>query len=167
MSLSLFNTLGRELQTFQELQAGKVGFYGCGPTVYNYAHIGNLRPYVIHDVLVRTLRRSGYDVTHVMNVTDVGHLTGDDDTGDDKMVKSAEERGKSVLEVAAFYTDAFFRDTALMGIQKPDIICKATEHIDDMIALIQRIEKTAIPIHLVETSISTSASSLPMENLHA
>ena len=102
MALSLFNTLGRELQAFEPLVPGKVGFYGCGPTVYNYAHLGNMRPYVTHDILVRTLRRAGYDVTHVMNVTDVGHLTGDDDSGDDKMVKSAEERGKSVLEVAAF-----------------------------------------------------------------
>jgi cysteinyl-tRNA synthetase len=117
-----------------------VGFYGCGPTVYNYAHIGNLRAYVTHDILVRTLRRFGYGVTHVMNVTDVGHLSGDDDTGDDKMLKSAEERGKSVLDVAAHYTEAFFNDTGRLGIKRPDIVCKATEHIEDMITLIKRIE---------------------------
>jgi cysteinyl-tRNA synthetase len=118
-----------------------VGFYGCGPTVYNYAHIGNLRAYVLHDILARTLRRAGYNVTHVMNITDVGHLSGDNDDGDDKMVKSAEERGKSVLEVADFYTQAFFNDTGRMNIERPTVVCKATEHIHDMIAMIQRIEK--------------------------
>ena len=140
MALSLYNTLGRAVEPLVPLVPGKVGFYGCGPTVYNYAHIGNLRAYVTHDVLVRTLRRAGLDVKHVMNVTDVGHLTGDIDTGDDKMVKSAEERGKSVLEVAAFYTDAFFNDTEALNIVRPDVVCKATEHIGDMIALIKRLE---------------------------
>lgn len=140
MALSLYNTLDRAIEPFVPLVAGKAGFYGCGPTVYNYAHIGNLRAYVFHDVLVRVLRRNGLKVVHVMNVTDVGHLSGDVDTGEDKMVKSAEERGKSVLEVAAFYTDAFFRDTAALNIVRPDVVCKATEHIGDMIALIKRIE---------------------------
>ena len=140
MALTLFNTLGRELQAFEPLVPGSVGFYGCGPTVYNFAHIGNLRPYTVHDLLMRTMRRSGLATRHVMNVTDVGHLTGDDDSGDDKMVRSAAERGKSVLEVAAFYTDAFFRDTGLMNILRPDVVCKATEHIGEMIALIERIE---------------------------
>jgi cysteinyl-tRNA synthetase len=136
----LFNTMGRSLQKFVPLRNGSVGFYGCGPTVYNFAHIGNLRTYIFEDILVRTLRRFGYSVTHVMNITDVGHLSGDDDTGEDKMVKSARERGKSVLEIAQFYTDAFFADTARLNIFRPSIVCKATEHIDDMIALIQRIE---------------------------
>jgi cysteinyl-tRNA synthetase len=140
-TLRLYNTLGRELQEFAPIRPGKVGFYGCGPTVYNYAHIGNLRAYVFDDTLVRVLRFLGYEVTHVMNVTDVGHLTGDvDETGDDKMVKSAQERGKSVLEVAAFYTDAFFKDTDRLGILRPTVVCKATEHVEDMIALIRRIE---------------------------
>ncbi|MDR1375022.1 MAG: cysteine--tRNA ligase, partial [Treponema sp.] len=140
MALTLFNTLGRELQVFEPLEAGQVGFYGCGPTVYNYAHIGNLRAYALHDVLVRTLRRLGYRVKHVMNITDVGHLSGDNDEGDDKMVKSAEERGKSVMEIADFYTNAFFNDTGRMNILRPDTVCRATEHIGDMIALIQKIE---------------------------
>ncbi|GHV94753.1 cysteine--tRNA ligase [Spirochaetia bacterium] len=118
-----------------------MGFYGCGPTVYNYAHIGNLRAYVLHDILVRALRRAGFEVTHVMNITDVGHLSGDNDEGDDKMVKSAEERGKSVLEIADFYTQAFFNDTGRMNIVRPTVVCKATEHIAEMIALIERIEK--------------------------
>jgi cysteinyl-tRNA synthetase len=141
MAFTFFNTLGRDKQLFKPLREGKVGFYGCGPTVYNYAHIGNLRAYVLHDILVRSLRRAGYDVTHVMNITDVGHLSDDADDGDDKMIKSAEERGKSVLEIADFYTQAFFKDTDRMNITRPTVVCKATDHIADMIALIQRIEK--------------------------
>lgn len=139
-AIKLFNTLGRSAQVFEPIHPGKIGFYGCGPTVYNYAHIGNLRTYVFEDLLVRSLRRFGYDVTHVMNITDVGHLSGDDDTGEDKMVRSAKERGESVLQIAQFYTDAFFRDTARLGIARPTVVCKATEHVADMIALIQRIE---------------------------
>ena len=139
--LSLFNTLGRKIEPFEPVKNNKVGFYGCGPTVYNYAHIGNLRPYVIQDILVRTLRRLGYDVTHVMNITDVGHLTGDNDDGDDKMVKSAAERGKSVLEIAEYYTKAFFADTKALNIIEPSIICKATDHISEMIDLIKKIEE--------------------------
>ena len=138
--LTLFNTLGRQLQPFQPIVPLKAGFYGCGPTVYNYAHIGNLRAYVTHDVLVRTLRRLGYEVNHVMNITDVGHLTGDNDEGEDKMLASATERGKSVLEIADFYTQAFFSDTGRLNIVKPNVVCKATEHIGEMIDLIKRIE---------------------------
>ena len=138
--LKLFNTMGRSLQEFVPLNPPNVGFYGCGPTVYNYAHIGNLRTYIFEDVLVRTLQRFGYKVTHVMNITDVGHLTGDDDTGEDKMVRSAEERGQSVLQIAQFYTNAFFSDTDRLNILRPTIVCKATDHIQDMIDLIKRIE---------------------------
>jgi len=142
MAFTFYNTLGREKQLFEPVQGGKTaGFYGCGPTVYNYAHIGNLRAYVHHDILVRSLRRAGYDVKHVMNITDVGHLSDDADGGDDKMVKSAEERGKSVLEIADFYTKAFFNDTDRMNITRPTIVCKATEHIAEMIDLIKKIEK--------------------------
>ena len=137
----LFNTLGRELQAFEPIVPGKAGFYGCGPTVYNYAHIGNLRAYVTHDILVRTLRRFGYDVNHIMNITDVGHLSGDNDSGEDKMLTSAAERGKSVLEIADYYTKAFFRDTALLNISEPSVVCKATDHIPEMIELIKRIEE--------------------------
>ncbi|GHT83782.1 cysteine--tRNA ligase [Spirochaetia bacterium] len=140
MALTLYNTLGRKLQGFESIRKGEVGFYGCGPTVYNYAHIGNLRAYVTHDTLVRTLRERGYTVTHVMNITDVGHLSGDNDDGDDKMVKSAEERGRSVLEIADFYTKAFFNDTERLNILRPTVVCRATEHVEEMIALIKRIE---------------------------
>jgi len=138
--LTLFNTLGRQLQTFEPLVPGKVGFYGCGPTVYKNAHIGNSRAYVTHDILVRTLRRLGYEVNHVMNITDVGHLSDDADNGDDKMVKSAAEQGKSVLEIAEIFTQAFFRDMERLNISRPTVLCKATEHVPEMIELIKRIE---------------------------
>ena len=141
MPLTLYNTMGRRMEVFAPITSGEAAFYGCGPTVYNYAHIGNLRAYVFQDTLARALRFLGYKVTHVMNITDVGHLTGDDDSGEDKMAKSAAEKGKSVLEIAQFYTDAFFRDTGRLNIIRPDIVCRATEHIDDMIALIRRLEE--------------------------
>lgn len=140
MSLSFFNTMGRSLQEFKPLQEGKVGIYGCGPTVYNYAHIGNMRPYVFQDILKKTLRYLGYEVTHVMNITDIGHLSGDSDDGEDKMVKTAKERGQSVLEIAHYYTDAFFKDTEALNIETPTIVCKATDHIQDMIELNKRLE---------------------------
>ncbi len=140
MALRLFNTMGHKMEEFKPLKEGFAGFYGCGPTVYNYAHIGNLRAYVFLDTLDRTLSFLGYDIKHVMNITDVGHLTGDSDEGDDKMVKTAEERHQSVLEVAKYYTDAFLSDIDALNIRHPDVICKATEHIDEMIELIKKIE---------------------------
>ncbi|MBQ8678928.1 MAG: cysteine--tRNA ligase [Treponema sp.] len=140
MALRLFNTMGRTMQDFVPVHENHVGFYGCGPTVYNYAHIGNLRAYVFLDILDKTLSYLGYDITHVMNITDVGHLTGDSDEGDDKMVKSAAERHQSVLEVAQFYTDAFMKDIDALNIRHPDVICKATEHINEMIELIKKLE---------------------------
>lgn len=141
MALRLFNTMGRKMEDFVPIQEGKCGFYGCGPTVYNYAHIGNLRAYVFLDLLDRTLTYLGYDIKHVMNITDIGHLTGDADAGEDKMLKTAKERGQSVLEIAKFYTDAFFNDIDRLNIRRPDVVCKATEHIDEMIALIKRLEE--------------------------
>ncbi|HAC31114.1 MAG TPA: cysteine--tRNA ligase, partial [Treponema sp.] len=126
MGLKVFNTMGRKMQDFESVKPGFVGFYGCGPTVYNYAHIGNLRAYVFLDVLDKTLSYLGYKIKHVMNITDVGHLTGDADDGDDKMVKTAEERHQSVLDVAKFYTDAFMADIDALNIRHPDVICKAT-----------------------------------------
>ena len=140
MSLKLFNSMGRSMQDFKPLTEGFVGFYGCGPTVYNYAHIGNLRAYVSWDILDKTLQLLGYDIKHVMNITDVGHLTGDNDEGEDKMKKSAAERHQSVLEVAQYYTNAFMKDMDALNIRHPDVICKATEHINDMIELIKKIE---------------------------
>ena len=140
MGWRLFNTMGRTMQGFVPITDGFVGFYGCGPTVYNYAHIGNLRAYVFLDTLDRTLTFLGYDKKHVMNITDIGHLTGDSDSGEDKMLKTARERHESVLEVAKFYTDAFLSDIDSLNIIRPDVICKATEHVQEMIDLIKRIE---------------------------
>ena len=140
MGLRVYNTLGRKIEDFVPINGKKVGFYGCGPTVYNYAHIGNLRAYVFQDTLSRLLRFLDYDLTHVMNITDIGHLSGDSDEGEDKMVKTAKERGQSVLEIADFYTKAFFKDTERLNIRRPDVVCKATDHVADMIALIKRIE---------------------------
>lgn len=140
MSLKLFNSMGKTLQEFKPIHEGFVGFYGCGPTVYNYAHIGNLRAYIFLDILDKTLTFLGYKICHVMNITDIGHLSGDDDSGEDKMLKTAAERSMSVLEVAQFYTEAFFRDIERLNIRRPDVVCKATDHIEEMIALIKKIE---------------------------
>lgn len=140
MALTLFNTMGRTLQKFVPITENFAGFYGCGPTVYNYAHIGNLRAYVFLDTLDRTLTFLGYKKKHVMNITDIGHLSGDGDDGEDKMLKTAKERSMGVLEIADFYTEAFFSDIERLNIVRPDVICKATDHIPDMIDLIRRIE---------------------------
>ena len=141
MDIRLYNTLGRELQVFEPLQAGTARMYACGPTVYNYAHIGNLRTYVFEDLLRRTFIYFGYAMEHVMNVTDVGHLTDDGDEGEDKMIKSAREQSKSVWDIAEFFAEAFFRDLAKLNVESPEVVCKATDHIADMIDLIRRLEK--------------------------
>jgi len=125
---------------FIPLTKGKVGMYTCGPTVYNFAHIGNLRTYLFEDFLRRTLEYAGLEVTHVMNVTDVGHLTDDGDEGEDKIIKSSRETGRSVWDIAHMYTEAFFRDIDQLNIKRPTIVCKATEHIPEMIDLVKRLE---------------------------
>ncbi len=141
MDLKLYNTLSRKIEEFEPINENYVGLYCCGPTVYNYAHIGNLRTYIFEDILKRVLGFCSYDVKHVMNITDVGHLTDDGDDGEDKLLKSAREKKKSVYDIASFYTDAFFNDTKRLNIIKPDINCEATKHIGDMIALIKRLEE--------------------------
>lgn len=141
MKVQIYNTMSRQVEEFKPITPNYVGMYGCGPTVYNYAHIGNLRTYIFEDTLKRVLLHAGYKVKHVMNITDVGHLTGDGDDGEDKMEKSARESGKSVWDIAKFYTDAFFKDYDSLNIIRPDVICPATQHIPQMIELIQRLEK--------------------------
>jgi cysteinyl-tRNA synthetase len=131
----------RRVQVFEPLVAGKVGMYTCGPTVYTYAHVGNLRTYIFADLLRRTLEAEGYEVKHVENITDVGHLTSDADEGEDKIEKGAREQGRSAWEIADFYTEAFKRDLARLQIKEPTVWCKATEHIDLMIKMIQEIER--------------------------
>lgn len=143
-SLNIYNSDGRKIQKFIPLKSNEVGLYCCGPTVYNYAHIGNLRAYTHWDVLRRTLERFGYTVNHVMNITDVGHLTDDGDGGEDKMIKGARERSMTVWEIAEFFTKAFFDDTDALNILRPNIVCKATEHLDTMIALVQTLESKGL-----------------------
>jgi cysteinyl-tRNA synthetase len=142
--MKLYNTLDRKVVDFVPLQPGKVAMYCCGPTVYNYAHIGNLRAYLFEDVLRRTLEMEGLEVKHVMNVTDVGHLTGDGDDGEDKMIKGAREKGMSVWDIARFFTEAFFQDTSRLHLLRPTVVAPATQHIVQMIALIQRLETNGL-----------------------
>jgi len=119
----------------------KVGMYTCGPTVYNYAHIGNLRTYIFEDALKKSLEYVGYKVKHVMNVTDVGHLQSDGDEGEDKMALGASREHKTVWEIAKFYEDAFFEDCKKLNVKKPTVVCRATEHIEDMIKFVQKLEE--------------------------
>lgn len=140
--MKLYNTLTRKIEDFFPWCEGVVKMYTCGPTVYSYAHIGNLRTYIMEDILEKTLRFIGFDVTRVMNITDVGHLTSDADTGDDKMVSSAKKEHKTVLDIAKFYTDAFFKDTEKLNIKKPDIVSPATENIDEYIKIISKLLET-------------------------
>lgn len=139
--MQLFNTLTRQKEEFVPVNKEKIGVYCCGPTVYHFAHIGNLRAYVSWDILVKTLRRQGYAVEHVMNITDVGHLTSDADEGEDKMILAMKREGKSPWDIAKFYEVAFFEDCAALNIEKPSIVCRATEHIAEMIKMVQALEK--------------------------
>ncbi|MFA5076296.1 MAG: cysteine--tRNA ligase [Patescibacteria group bacterium] len=141
MELKLYNTLTRQKDAFKPLKRGKVGVYSCGPTVYNYAHIGNLRAYIFADILKRALVYNGYKVNHVMNITDVGHLTSDADSGEDKLEKGAAREGKTVWDVARFYEDAFKQDVAKLNILPPDVYCRATEHIAEQVKMIKKIIK--------------------------
>ena len=134
---NFYNTLTRKVETLIPHEDGKIGMYTCGPTVYHYAHIGNLRSYIMEDVLEKTLRYIGYDVKRVMNITDVGHLASDADTGEDKMLKGAKREHKTVMEIAKFYTDAFFSDCAKLNIKTPDVVEPATNCIAEFIHMIE------------------------------
>lgn len=134
---SLYNTLSKKIEEFVPNEEGKVGMYTCGPTVYHYAHIGNLRSYIMEDVLEKYLRYVGYEVKRVMNITDVGHLTSDGDTGEDKMLAGAKREHKSVMDIARFYTDAFMEDCRKLGIKKPDVVEPATNCIPEFIHMIE------------------------------
>lgn len=140
-ALRLYNTASRSVEPFT-LQAGQdtVRIYCCGPTVYHFAHIGNLRTYIFEDILRRGLQYYGLPVKHVVNITDVGHLTSDEDSGEDKMEKGAARTGKTVWEVADFYTQAFMKDIARLNILQPSVWCKATDHIQEQIGLVQKLE---------------------------
>ena len=140
MILKLFNTLGRKKQTFKPI-GKEVGIYSCGPTVYWYQHIGNLRSYIFADILKRVLLYNGFKVKHVINITDVGHLTGDRDEGEDKIEKAAMKEGKTASEIANYYLRIFKEDFKKLNITEPDVWCKATEHIKEQIELIKKLEK--------------------------
>ncbi len=133
----LYNSLSRTREEFVPHEEGKVSMYTCGPTVYHFAHIGNLRTYIMEDILDRYLRYSGYEVTRVMNITDVGHLTSDADTGEDKMLKGAKREKKTVMEIAKFYTDKFFEDCEALNIRRPEVVEPATSCIDEFIRVIE------------------------------
>jgi len=141
MKLRLFDTYTRSLREFEPLKTPEVGMYTCGPTVYDYAHIGNLRTYIFEDILRRVLMLNGYAVKHVMNITDVGHLTSDADEGEDRMEKGSRRTGMTAWEIAALYTDEFKKDLERLNILEPTIWCRATEHIDEQLQVIQCIEE--------------------------
>ena len=139
--IKLYNTLTKQKSDFIPLNGNEVRIYSCGPTVYGYAHIGNFRAYTFVDNLRRTLEYNGYTLKHVMNITDVGHLESDADEGEDKMEKAAKKENKDPYEIAKFYTDAFFKDMGRLNIERPEIIAKATDHIEDMLEFAKEIVK--------------------------
>ncbi|HPY12023.1 MAG TPA: cysteine--tRNA ligase [Sphaerochaeta sp.] len=141
MPVQLYNTMSRTIEPFVPIKESEVGLYTCGPTVYNYAHIGNLRTYLFEDTLKRVLMLSGFTVNHVMNITDVGHLTGDGDDGEDKLQRMADAKKQSVWQIADYYTKAFFADFDELNMIRPTTLCKATDHIEQMIDLISRLEE--------------------------
>lgn len=140
--MRLYNTKTRQLENFESIHAGEARVYSCGPTVYHYQHIGNMRAAVFADTLHRTLAYAGYEVKHVINITDVGHLTSDGDTGEDKLEKGAKREGKSVWEVAKTYTDAYFKDISALGIRIDEYLFpRATDHIQEQIDLVKKLEE--------------------------
>ena len=139
MDIYFYNTLTKNKEEFKPLNEEEVRMYSCGPTVYKDATIGNMRTYIMNDIIRRTLKYNGYKIKHVMNITDVGHLVSDADEGEDKMLKSAREMQKSPYEIAKYYTKLFLEDMKKLNIETPEVICKATEHIEDMIKYVQKL----------------------------
>ena len=139
--MTLYNTLSRSIEEVKPITPKKIGLYACGLTVYDYTHLGHLRKYTMDDVLIRTLRRANFDVKFIQNVTDVGHLSSDADTGEDKLEKGAKKYGKSVWDIAREFEAYFFRSMDLMGNIRPDVSCRATEHIAEQLAMVETLEK--------------------------
>lgn len=172
MALKLYNTLTREKEEFKPIVDGKVGLYTCGPTVYNYAHVGNLRTYIFEDVLKRVLNYNDYTVKHIMNITDVGHLTGDRDMGEDKIESESKKENKTAWQIAEFYTSKFKEDLTNLNIIYPDIFCKATDNIKEQIEMIKVLEekdftyKTSDGIYF-DTSKVVDYSKLSHQNIEA
>ena len=160
MTINLYDTYARETREFKPITDGEAGLYCCGPTVYNYAHIGNLRTYVFEDVLRRVLEINGYTVNHVVNITDVGHLVSDADDGEDKMAAGAKRTGKTAWEIAEIYTDAFLEDLKLLNIKMPTILCKATDHIAEQIEAIKQIDAKGL-IYITDDGVYFDTSQDP------
>ena len=139
MDIYFYNTLTKNKEKFESINKEEVRMYSCGPTVYKDASIGNMRTYIMNDIIRRVLKYNGYKVKHAMNITDVGHLVSDADEGEDKMLKSAREMQKSPYEIAAYYTKLFMEDLAKLNVETPEVICKATDHITDMIKYVQKL----------------------------
>ncbi|MFL7792749.1 MAG: cysteine--tRNA ligase, partial [Anaerolineae bacterium] len=140
MHIQIYNTMTRRKETFQPIEPGKVKMYNCGPTVYDQAHIGNLRTYIFADLIRRGFEYLGYTVQQVMNITDVGHLTSDADEGEDRMLVGERRTGRDPWEIAEHFTNLFFEDTTALNILRPHVVCRATEHIQEMIDLVKRLE---------------------------
>jgi cysteinyl-tRNA synthetase len=139
--MRIYNTLTRQVEEFVPINPPYVGMYTCGPTVYDYTHLGHIRTYINTDILRRVLEYNGYQVKHVMNITDVGHLTSDEDTGEDKIEVAAKKQKKSPYEIARFFEEHFFNTMSKLNVKKPHIICRATEHINEQIELIKKLEE--------------------------
>jgi cysteinyl-tRNA synthetase len=172
IKLILYNTLARRKEEFKPVKPGEIGLYTCGPTVYDYAHIGNLRTYIFEDILKRVLLYNGFRVKHVMNITDVGHLTGDRDMGEDKIEKGAAREGKTAWGIAEYYTQAFKEDIARLNILQPDIWVKATDTISDQIALVKALEEKGYTYHTADgiyfdTSKFKNYTKLSHQNIEA
>ena len=157
--MKIYNTLTKKKEEFKPISEKQVGMYTCGPTVYHYAHIGNLRSYIMEDVLEKELRYEGYNVKRVMNITDVGHLSSDADTGEDKMLKGAKRENKTVMEIAKFYTDAFFSDCEKLNIKMPDVVEPATNCIDEFIEMISTLLEKGYP-HIAGGNVYFDTSKL-------
>ena len=158
--IKLYNTRTRSVDLLEPLEEGKVGIYSCGPTVYNYAHIGNLRAYVFVDTLKRALQWCGYQTNHVMNITDVGHLTDDASDGEDKMELAAKKSGRDIWDLSRYYTNVFFEHTGDLGIQPPNTVCRATDHIKEQIDMVQTIMDNGFA-YQIDDGIYLDTSKLP------
>ena len=158
--MKIYNTLTHKIQTFKSIEEKSVGMYSCGPTVYNFAHIGNMRTYILTDLLKRVLLHNGYNVNHIMNITDVGHLVGDANLGEDKLRVTAEHEHKSVFEIAKFYTDEFLKDMNRLGLIMPTKMPKATDHINEMLDLVAILDKKKY-LYTIKTGVYFDTSKFP------
>ena len=161
MNFRIYNTLTRQKEIFKPIKDGEVGIYTCGPTVYHYAHIGNLRTYITEDAFVRMLKFFSWKVKRVMNITDVGHLTSDADTGEDKMEVGARREGKSAWDVAKFYTEAFFKDYKSLNCLPADVLCPATDYIQEMIDMVLALEKKGYTYSIAGDGVYFDTAKLP------